>query len=157
MTASPFDDLRVLFTKQGTLSDRPAWFIINRSISMSGKHLGIATNMNHVIFKLQDKPELLKLIYNCIIPKQKMPWMNYIKKSKEEEGEYDFLLDSIQVYFHWTDREAKEMKPLLLQLLKNENKLRKMMSFIGAEKKQYDVLGMKFDFAETGLGKFMVK
>lgn len=155
MTNTPFDDTKILFTKQGELSNRPAWFVINRIISMSGSHLGIATKMDKYIFRLQDQPNLLKLMYNGLIPKQRVPWFSYIKKAKEETTDYDFLFKDIQKFFHWTDKDMKTMKPLLLHIVKNPQKLKKMMKFVGADINQYKKLGIDIKEDEQGLGRFM--
>ena len=161
MTRTLFDDLKSLFNKDGMLSKKPQWFILNRFLSMC--HIrdvrDISFDLDKYVYqkKGHDNTHIIKAIIDVNIPQQRPPFIRYIKKPKEKAQEFDFIFKDLQHYFKWTDKELEAEKPILYELFQDKKTLEKVLKFIGADKKYFKKY--KIEIVEpkviSGLGLFM--
>jgi len=128
-----YEALKIIFTKKGELDKTWSPVIVNKFLSMSSiedaKIISIELN-NYVFWIHQD---MLEKLYMNLIPKQRPPFIRYIKAQKEIEQEYDFILKEAQTYFHWTNNELKANKHIILKQLENKETLKRLLFFIGAD------------------------
>jgi len=149
-----YEDLNILFTKKdGEIKSPP--YILNRFLSFSSKTYGVARRLDRYMFHLGNDM-LLKIMIGTVPKMRRAPWFNYVKKSKEKEAEFDFIMRGLQEYFNWTDKKLGVMKPLILQLCEDKKALKEMMDFMGTDLKLYKKYKIPIDKPKpTGLGRWM--
>jgi len=146
--ANPFEDIKVLFTKNGELDKTTQPYILNRFLSFNKSTFGISNKLNKYIFWI-DK-ELSISIMDCCIPKQRTPFFQYVKKQKNLiDEEFNFILTPMKKYFNWTEEEFKAMYPLLKVKFKDKDFLYKCMCFVGCGQHLFKKQGFEFKEKEV--------
>lgn len=86
------------------------------------------------------------------IPKQKTPFVKYIPKPKaKKKTSYEHILNDLQKYYGWTDRERDLNRDVLYSLLKDKKYRKKVMNFVGSDIKHFDEIPKE----KQGLEHFM--
>lgn len=140
MAQNLFAGIKTFCEKTGSIE--PIWspFIINRFFSMSfNKSVqNVAFKIDRYLFLLDKHDrELIKYIYLASIPKQKAPFIKYIKKASEKEKDNKEIIDIFQKYFNWTDNETAQNMKQILAVIEDKEQLEKLLRFVGADKSLY--------------------
>lgn len=153
------------FTKFGdypTMNGYP--FILSRYCSFhKDKQIReLSYRMDKYLFKFYDDKWLINYMFDVGIPRGSMPYglfKSYIKKPIEEKSDYDFIFKRLQKRYYWTDNELEHNKPMILKVLEDKTKLRKMLDDVGATEKQYKTFGLEIKpivkINSGGLSRFL--
>jgi len=154
MSENFLEDLRILFEKDDKSSKYPEVFILNRMISFKKEFIKLASRVDKFTF-LGDK-RFAYGIMKAYLPKQKVPWFNYVKKPKIEEDEYEFLFKKMKKYFKWSDGMWKCVRPYFLMLFnENPEALKEYMFFFGADRNKFKKYKIKLEkpvVKQVGIG-----
>lgn len=132
-----FDDLRYIFTRTGELEKNWSPFMINRFLSFSFENeiKQVAINADKYVFALSK--HWIELIYSAsITPRFKAPFIKYVKKPSKIKGNYEPIIELIQVYYNWTDKETIKNKDTIKTIIEN-NDLSKLLRYYNADEKIY--------------------
>ena len=148
-------NLKRLFSKEGEFNSGANAFILNRFLSFSFKTeiRKLAERLDKYTFSLYgtDK-DLPMFLMDVSIPKQKTPFLKYIRKPTEKKKtDNEHILNDLQRHYGWTDRERDLNREVLYSLLKDKKYKKKVMSFVGSDIKHFDEVPKE----KQGLDYFM--
>ncbi len=108
--------------------------VVMKFLGMNKELLPLCRKLDRYTFKLENT-SMLSLI-NSQMPKEpRAPFIKYIKSSKENAEEFLFILDKVQNYFNYSDKEFEGIKYLVLDEIKKD--MRYWFDFYGVDEKHY--------------------
>lgn len=146
MVQNLFEQIRIIFQKDGKLDKNWSSFMVNRFMSMCNiqevRETAFWLDNYLFTFDKHDK-EMLEILYRINIPKMRAPFIKYIKNTKDKEKDFKELIEIVQKYYHWTDKETEANKHLLSKIFGNKKEIVKILRFVGAESSLYRKLKVK--------------
>lgn len=134
------DSLKTVFEKdENEIILAP--LVISKVLSFNKPTFKIAEKVQQYAFG--DK-KIFDQLVSAIIPKQRTPFIKYLKSQKEEEEEFDFFFEKYQKLHGYSKKEMKEYKPIILDMLKKDMKGTFMK--YGIEEKYFKRYKIKLEF-----------
>lgn len=109
-------------------------FIINRFLAMNSNVRLQARWLDKYVFSLPPKM-YLSLAWSVVPKQQKAPFVRYIKKKKDTEDEFDFILHKVRKQFCLSDNDYESIKDRLTQAIKSD--MATWFRYYGIEKKYW--------------------
>ena len=116
-------------------------FILNKWLSMDKELQRYVRFLDKYTFYLEPK-QFLMLAWSVLPKKQKIGFNKYIKKNKELEEEYNFLIIRIRKVLEISDNDWKIIKKYYIQDIE-ENKIEYFKSF-GVNKKKWKKFNLDY-------------
>src|SRR3990167_5241554 len=139
-----FGILKSIYEKnENILDDKEAPkinYIINRFLSFHLPNIKICNEINKHLFFVNNEIVMGEFFFT--IPKQKIPFVQYIKKPELNEDD-NFFWFKVKKYYCWSQRELEYNKQFILEELKNNPKF--FIDLFGLDAKEIKKLNLTFE------------
>jgi hypothetical protein len=125
-------------------------FMANRFLSFHD--IPLAMKINRYTFWTSEP--VARALFTALVPKQKTPFIRYLKTAKETERELAVIFDGLKKYYGWSERELELQMDFYLELFKDNNKVLEYLEFVGAPVSMMKQYGKNTEIQrkKTGLG-----
>ena len=132
-------NLEYFYLKKGTYNDEIPLLVMNKFISYNNPQ--IASDIDKNFFLVDEEINKARLFLN--LPQSKVPYIQYFKKI-EQEDEFEFLFVKMRKFLKVSKREFKHYKQIVLDKLKDKEKMREYFKYFGIEKSKYKDFDLEF-------------
>lgn len=132
-------NLEYFYLKKGIYNEEIPLLIMNKFISYNNPQT--ASDIDKNFFSVNEEINKARLFLS--IPQQKVPYIQFFKKIEQEE-EFEFLFAKIRKHLKISNREFQYYKHLILEELKDKEKLRNYFKYFGIEKSKYKDFDVEF-------------